>query len=148
MTALGDSDRIIIGAGLPVGTRPFDPQKRGKSMRGPTWSAMLSLAVCTNALVLYVGALDAQMPNEPQPPSCGNQAIDNRANRCSKLINGRWVTRSSTCAKQPDGNHVYTHCDGVSKQTFPATAAGPGFHVCCMASSDCADAAYVGYCKN
>jgi hypothetical protein len=88
----------------------------------------------------------ATQPTTRAPPPCGDQGSDNRPNVCSKLVDGYWVTHSSTCVKNADGTFTYTHCDGVTKQVMKDSTGVPNTHTCCLRSSTCPGASYVGNC--
>jgi len=113
-----------------------------------TFLVSLILVVFTSTASIPCGAQEAtdEAPVEiAQPPSCGDQDLDDRPNACAVLVAGTWVLKKSQCAPLPNGDFLYTHCNGTTQIQYKTTAS-KGSRLCCLHDSSCPGSSYVGVC--
>jgi hypothetical protein len=87
------------------------------------------------AAVLALGFL----ASAAQGHICGDQGTDNRPNHCEVKQGDIWVHQMSSCAVLEPGKCQYTHCAG-------STLVIQDPQCCCLESTDCPGAFYVGTC--
>lgn len=73
--------------------------------------------------------------------TCGDLGSDNRPNWCARPTNGGPTQGKSGCRKIADTRFEYIHCSGSTREIT-------GTDLCCLSSSQCPGATYVGTCVN
>ncbi|GJE72614.1 hypothetical protein CHKEEEPN_4171 [Methylorubrum podarium] len=92
------------------------------------------IVVCLAA----TGAAHAQGVTVPIQ-TCGDLGTDNRPNWCARPTNDGPIQGKSGCRRISDTKFEYIHCSGSAHEIT-------GSSLCCLSSSQCPGATYVGDC--
>lgn len=95
-------------------------------------------ATCCLSIICGVShAQDVTVPIK----TCGDLGYNNTPNWCARPTNSDPVQGKSQCKKITDNRYEYTHCAGGTREIT-------GSSLCCLQSSECPGAYYVGECIN
>lgn len=86
------------------------------------------------------GAARAQVVTVPIQ-TCGDLGTDNRANWCPRPTTNGPIQGKSGCRKINDTRFEYIHCSGSTREITRTS-------LCCLSSSQCSGATYIGTCVN